>query len=137
MKLSSISPLYPTLLHLSLVVYTLTLSQFARAGCDLQITRAGPWNGGSWAVPHVGGGYELRVDMTVKGTPTMPFRIKFTIANTTRYLNNLNLVPAGWWWYFFWTVDLDDQIPWSITLDPDGVSGDTNLVNNTTSVTFT
>ena len=34
-------------------------------------------------------------------------------------------------------LDLDDPIPWSVTLDPDGVSGDTNLINNTASGTFT
>jgi hypothetical protein len=34
-------------------------------------------------------------------------------------------------------LPLDDAIPWSVTLDPDGTSGDTNLVNNVTNGIFT
>src|SRR6266850_1818529 len=107
------------------------------AACDLRVTGAGPWIPIGPGTPQVGGYYGVRVYMTVTGTPAQSFRIKFTVANTTRYLQNLNLGQGSYWWYFYWGIDLDDQMPWSVTLDPDGVSGDTNLVNNTASGTFT
>jgi hypothetical protein len=107
--------------------------------CDLQISSAGPClvNGAS-GTPNVGDVYGLSVHLNVKGTPAQPFRIKWTIANVTYYYNNISVGPgSGYWWDFIWWLNLDDPIPWSVTLDPDGVSGDTNLVNNTASGTFT
>lgn len=107
--------------------------------CDLQITSAGPClvNGIS-GIPNVGDAYGLNVYLNVKGTPAQPFRIKWTIANVTYYYNNISIGPgSGYWWDFIWWLNLDDAIPWSVTVDPDGVSGDTNLVNNTASGTFT
>lgn len=107
--------------------------------CDLQITSAGPCLGnGVVGTPQVGNIYGLNVTFNVKGPPKQPFRIKWTIANVTYYYNNITVGPgSGYWWNFNWWVDLDDTMPWSITLDPDGVSGDTNLINNTASGTFT
>lgn len=111
----------------------------ALAGCDLQIASAGPClEDSTWGTPSVGNAYGLRVTVNVKGTPAQAFRIKCTIANVTNYFSNINLGPGnGYWWCFVWWVNLDDPMPWSVTLDPDGVSGDTNLLNNTASGTFT
>lgn len=111
----------------------------ARAQCDLQIASAGPClTDGSPGTPAVGDNYGLRVVVNVVGTPTNSFRIKWTLANVTYYYDNINLGAGdGYFWYFEWTMPLDDPIPWSVTLDPDGTSGDTNPANNTVSGTFT
>ena len=131
----------PSLLHVTrhlLTWFCLLVVQFAFthagfAGCDLQIASAGPCLADSTSgIPKVGEAYGLKITLNVKGAPTQPFRIKWTIANVTNYFNNINVGPGnGYWWYFVWWVNLDDAIPWSVILDPDGVSGDTNLLNNT------
>src|SRR5581483_1598033 len=93
---------------------------------------------GADGVPHVGDIYGLKVVVKVVGNPSQPFRIKWTLANVTYYYDSIDVGPGdGWFWEFLWWLDLDDPIPWSVTLDPDGVSGDTNLVNNTARGTFT
>lgn len=115
-------------------------SMVSTTPCDLQIVSAGPCLASdcSYGIPKVGDAYGLKVIIKVLGTPAKPFRIKWTLANTTNYYANINVGPgSGWWWPFIWGMDLDDPIPWSVTLDPDGVSGDTNLANNTASGTFT
>ena len=72
------------------------------------------------------------------GTPSNAFRLKFTLANATWYSGDIN-GQNGWTygWQYSQSLPLDDAIPWSVTLDPDSVSGDTNLVNNTTNGVFT
>jgi Transglutaminase-like superfamily len=112
----------------------------AVAQCDLQIVSAGPClsDGSAYATPAVGNDYYLKVVVNVVGTPANPFRIRWTMANVTNYFDNISLTPgAGYWWFIDYDLSLDDVIPWSVTLDPDGVSGDTNLANNTMSGTFT
>ncbi len=117
-----------------------SVAQFTRASCDLHITSAGPCLAdGTYATPTIGDQYySVKVSFKVTGTPTNPFRIKFTIANTTRYSGYLTL-HDGWNWdtWLSWTLPLDDSIPWSVTLDPDGVSGNSNLVNSSTNGIFT
>ena len=128
-------------LWIGLAVLTLASGLVMRAGaqCDLQIVSAGPClPDGSAGTPAEGENYGLRVVVNVVGTPTNSFRIKWTLANVTYYFDNINLGPGnGYWWYFEWTMNLDDPIPWSVTLDPDGTSGDTNLANNVAGGTFT
>lgn len=139
MKMLSIKVGLLALMRLLVVISIFAFLQFAQADCDLRIMSAGPCLAdGTLGILQVGDDYALRVTVNVRGTPTQPFRIKWTIANTTRYSNNINVGPGnGYSWYRFWRVDLDDPMPWSVTLDPDGVSGDTNLVNSTASGTFT
>jgi hypothetical protein len=122
-----------------LVVMFLGFVRPANAQCDLQIASAGPCLAdGTYGTPSVGEDYFLKVVVNVVGTPTNAFRIKFTLANVTFYTGYISLGPGiGYGWYYDWRLYLDDSIPWSITLDPDGVSGDTNLANNTISGTFT
>ncbi len=121
------------------LLFLLSLAAPARAACDLQIVSAGPCLAdGADGVPHVGDIYGLKVVVKVVGNPSQPFRIKWTLANVTYYYDSIDVGPGdGWFWEFLWWLDLDDPIPWSVTLDPDGVSGDTNLVNNTARGTFT
>jgi hypothetical protein len=108
-------------------------------GCELRIVTAGPCLADSSpGIPQVGNAYGLKITVNIIGTPAQPFRIKWTIANVTYYTDNIRLGPGnGYWWWFDWWVNLDDAMPWSVTLDPDGVTGNTNLVNNTASGTFT
>jgi len=115
------------------------LAQNAGAQCDLQIVSAGPCLAdGTAGTPSVGDLYGLRVVVNVVGAPAGPFRIKWTLANVTNYFSNISVGPGnGYWWYLEWSLYLDGPIPWSVTLDPDGISGDTNLANNVASGTFT
>jgi transglutaminase-like putative cysteine protease len=109
-----------------------------RAACDLRIMSAGPCLAdGKNGIPHVGENYGVKVIVNITGAPTRPFRIKWTLANVTHYFDNINARAGNYWWYFNCPMDLDDPIPWSVTLDPDGISGDTNRANNTASGTFT
>jgi len=138
MKMPSIEAGWLAMMRLALVISALALPQFAQAACSLQITSAGPCLAdGTSGTPPVGEAYGLKMAMNVVGTPAQPFRIKWTIANVTNYFDNMNLGPGNYWWYFVWFVGLDDPIPWSVTLDPDGVSGNTNLVNSIAGGTFT
>ena len=136
MKLQTQQRFYLLLLILALADANSTELE---AGCDLQIATAGPCLANSTpGIPPVGTAYGLKITVNVKGTPTQPFRIKWTMANVTNYFNNINIGPGnGYWWWFNWWVNLDDPMPWSVTLDPDGISGDTNLVNNIASGTLT
>jgi transglutaminase-like putative cysteine protease len=126
------------LIHLTIGGVLLGVAQVARAGCDLQIVSAGPCLADSTSgTPSVGDAYGLKVTVNVIGTPA-PFRIRWTFANQTNYFDDISVGPGnGYFWYYVSSVPLDDSIPWSVTLDPDGVSGDTNLANNTASGTFT
>lgn len=108
-------------------------------GCSMQIIESGPClSNGTYGTPNVGDLYGVRADFSVTGTP-QPFRIKFTIGNVVWYTSYLSGITTGsdWWYYFDWWVNLDGPLPWSVTLDPDGVSGSTNLANMTVSGTFT
>jgi hypothetical protein len=116
-------------------------SALSASPCDLQITSAGPWNSvsdGAPGPPEVGNTYELYVTFNVRGTPTNAFRIEWTMANITYYYDSIVLGPGtGYTWYFTWWPILDDPIPWSVTLDPDGITGNTNLISDNASGTFT
>jgi hypothetical protein len=122
------------------VTVTAASAEVPGGGCALQITDAGTCLGdGTPGIPNVGDVYGLYVDYSVTGTPYQPFRIKYTLGNVVWYSSYLTGITAGCCWndYFFWWVSLDGSLPWSITLDPDGVSGSTNLANMTISGTFT
>ena len=126
-------------IRLTLVVILCACARLATAQCDLRILSAGPCVApGTNGTPSVGDTYSLYVNFDVQGTPDNAFRIAFTLANATwysRYIKGQN----GWayTWQFSQTLPLDDAIPWSVTLDPDGISGDTNLANNVASGMFT
>jgi hypothetical protein len=129
----------PGLVRLVLLLFVVNPGQDASAQCDLQIASASPCLADSTpGTPKVGDDYGLRVTVNVVGTPTQPFRIRWTLANVTNYFDNISLGPgSGYWWYILSSLALDDPIPWTVTLDPDGVTGDTNAANNTASGTFT
>ncbi len=127
------------LLLFGILLILFELTPLARAACDLKIISAGPClNDGSAGIPHVGDTYSLHVTFNINGTPSNTFRLKFTLANATWYSGDIN-GQNGWTygWQYSQSLPLDDAIPWSVTLDPDGVSGDTNLANNSTNGVFT
>lgn len=118
---------------------TAASSEASGDGCSIQITRSGPCLGnGTYGTPNVGDLYGVRADFSVTGTPNQPFRIKFTLGNVVWYIPYQSITAGSdWWYYLAWWVDLDGPLSWSITIDPDGVSGCTNLANMTVSGTFT
>jgi hypothetical protein len=109
--------------------------------CAIQITSAGPCLSPSWdfGTPNVGDLYAIKVVYNVSGTPYQPFRIEYKIGNVTWYSDYITGLGTGdgYWDVFTWWVNLDGPLPWSITLDPDGISGCTNRAAMTASGTFT
>ena len=78
--------------------------------------------------------YGIRVTFNVVGTPSAPFEVQFVVANLTNTFQ-FNLNPGnGYYAYSLWSPDLDDPIPWSVTMDPTGVSGNTNPVKTASGV---
>jgi transglutaminase-like putative cysteine protease len=118
------------LVHVAIVALLLGAAQFANAACDLQIVSAGPClANGSAGNPNVGDVYALKLVLDIKGTPSQPFNIVWTMANIS-YTNTVSVGAGnGYSWQYNWPLDLDDGIPWSITLDPAGVSGNNNPTN--------
>jgi hypothetical protein len=109
-------------------------------GCSIQITSAGPCTTNlAFGTPSVGDIYTIKAVYNVLGTPYQPFRIKYNLGNVTWYSGPLTGVANGYgfWDYFDWWTSLDGTLPWSITIDPDGVSGCTNRTAMTASGTFT
>jgi len=106
---------------------------------DLNVVSAGPCKAdGSDGILRVGDAYGLKVVVSITGTPAQPFRIKWTMANVTHYFENITAGPGNYWWYFVaGTSSLDDPIPWSVTVDPDGITGDGDPSNNYIAGTFT
>ncbi|HXC35043.1 MAG TPA: transglutaminase-like domain-containing protein [Candidatus Acidoferrales bacterium] len=121
------------------VAVTAATAEIPGGACSMQIIKSGPCLGnGTYGIPNVGDLYGIRADFSVTGTP-QPFRVRFTLGNVVWYTSYQSGITTGgdWWNYFDWWVNLDGPLPWSITLDPDGVSGSTNLANMTVSGTYT
>jgi len=133
------NPITSTLLMTNVSVTAGTVATPTNIPCQLIVSSAGPClPGGAAGTPSVGSTYQFNADFKVIGQPTNSFRIEFTMANVTNYFTytlgpgtNYHVPSPSW------SLNLDDPIPWSITLDPDAVSGNINLVSNTASGTFT
>ena len=109
---------------------------FTRAACSLQIVQAGPCLAdGTFATPAEGDQYYgVRVTFNVVGTPSAPVNIQFVLAGATNTFQ-FNLGPGnGYYSYSTWGFDLDDPLPWSVTMDPTHITGNTNTVNSTNGV---
>jgi len=116
----------------------LSIAQFGNASCNIQIVSAGPClTDGTYGIPKVGDPYGLKIVFNVVGTPSQPFGVKWTMANWTNTTGNF-VASSGYGKnpYTLPFLNLDDSIPWSVTLDPNGVSGNTNPVT-TIGGTFT
>jgi len=126
----------PSLLTLLAAVAMLLAAQSAGATCTLKIVKATPClASGAPGTPEIGTPYGIKVIFNVTGTPK-PFGIRFTMANVTRTFNNISVRAGnGYYTYFLADLCLDDAIPYSVTLDPANVSGNTNP-NTTVTGTF-
>lgn len=108
--------------------------------CALQITSAGPClTNFTPGIPSVGDFYTLMTTFNLVNAPYEPFRIRFSMGSVVWYSDYLDGIGTGYgyYYYFDWWQNLDGPVPWSITLDPDGVSGSTNRANMTMSGSFT
>ena len=95
------------------------------AAGSFQIVNAGPYrSSGQAGTPVLGEAFGLKVYYILSGAISNPYRVRFQLANQTALSGPINL-PAGWSDTEAETMPLalDDEIPWSITIDPDGVSG--------------
>ena len=93
---------------------------------------------GTPGTPSIGEDYGLLATVNVAGNTAGPFRMKWTMANTTFYFDNINLSPGnGYTFEALFDLNLDDPIPFTVTIDPDDISGNTNFTSNTFSGTFT
>lgn len=109
----------------------------AQAQCTLTIVSVKPCDkNGTPAQPHVGDIYWLRVDWKVTGTPKSAYKVRFSEANLT-----WDWVPGvgtgSYWGYTGWQLPLAGPIPYKITLDPDHVSGNTDLAHSVAKGNFT
>ena len=78
----------------------------------------------------MGEGYGLKLVLNITGTPSQHFNLVWKLANIT-YTNLVTVGQGnGYTWNLHWNLDLDDGIPWSIAVDPAGVSGNTNPTKN-------
>lgn len=105
----------------------LVLAPAALANCTIKITAATPVNEFNVATtPYVGQpAYGLRVDFTVTGRPKASYPIRFRLFNRSVSFT----VPAtrtGRLTYFGWfRLPNDEDLPWSVEIDPDKVTGNT------------
>jgi hypothetical protein len=103
---------------------------------SFQILSAGPCKpNGQPGIPLLGEDYGLRVDYKLSGAISQPYRVKFQCANQTGFSGWIDL-PANWGdaELFTMPLSLDGEMPWSITIDPDGVSGCPSIATNGTFV---
>jgi transglutaminase-like putative cysteine protease len=121
-------------LYSLLAVVALLAGRPAEASCFLKITKVTPClSTGAPGTPQIGTLYGIRVTFNVTGTPSAPFGIKFSIANVSHTFAGYNLKPGnGYYTYILASLCLDDAIPYSVTLDPTHVSGNTNPVTTVT-----
>jgi transglutaminase-like putative cysteine protease len=139
LDLLTVKPLRLALSRLGLIVSAIVCAQMVNAACDIQIVSSGPClTNSTYGVPQVGETYGIKAVINIIGTPAHPFRIRQTLANITNYSGYMTLgAGTGYWWWFEAPMALDDPIPWSFTVDPDGVSGNTNAINSVASGIFT
>ncbi len=102
------------------------------AACDLKVTSAYTVKSSGAAYnPKYGETYNIKVVWQVTGKPKGPYSILFQIAGETYKWTGINTAAgAGYNGIAGFNLELDGEIPFSVTLDPDHVSGDTSSANN-------
>ncbi|MCJ7795316.1 MAG: hypothetical protein MUQ56_00860, partial [Thermoleophilia bacterium] len=97
----------------------------AECACDIQVTSAEVVGADGTTLPRVGETYVIRVEYVVHGTPSANFRIHFSLANTEGDYTDIQGADGGsYYWVWGVNCDLDGPIPWSVTVDPENLSGD-------------
>jgi len=90
-----------TLVRVAIAVVALRVAPVAHAACDLTITSAGPClANGSAGNPAVGDSYGITATFDIKGAPSAPFNILFTMANVSYTISNLNLSAGNGYRYY-------------------------------------
>ncbi len=104
----------------------------AKAGCDLKITSATFVDSkGKAHNPKFGETYNLKVTWSVTGKPKAAYSILFKVAGETYKWTGLKSgAGTGYTGMTGFNLELDGEIPFSVTLDPDKTSGDTKTTNN-------
>jgi hypothetical protein len=127
-------------LTLLIAVFFIFSVSLIKGNCDLGIVAAGPCDPNSnfeFSTPIVGEPYVFKVILSLKGKLANPFRIKWTVANRVVYYSNINITEGtGYWRWMSLRMPMDGPIPWSVTIDPDNITGDDNPTNNTVSGVF-
>jgi transglutaminase-like putative cysteine protease len=118
---------------------TLLTISAANAACDLKVTSAYPVNSKGVAYnPKYGESYYIKVVWQVTGTPKAPYSILFQVAGQKYKWTGVNAGQgAGYSGLTGFALQLDGAIPFSVTLDPDHVSGDTKTADNVFKGTLT
>jgi transglutaminase-like putative cysteine protease len=111
----------------------------AAAQCDLQAIQAYTCNASANSFqPAIGETYFIRINFNVVGQPKQPYKVRFQIANRSWDWTTPPMAAGNSYYGFAgFTLPLGDEITYKITLDPERVSGDTNVANNTVTGTFT
>ncbi|MEO5712543.1 MAG: transglutaminase-like domain-containing protein [Luteolibacter sp.] len=126
-------PVRSTVLQASIALGTtfLTISA-ASAACDMKVLSASPVNSSGKAYnPKFGETYYLKVVWQVTGTPKTPYSILFQLAGKKyKWTGVAAGQGSGYTGVAGFSLQLDGAIPYTITLDPDHVSGDTKSANN-------
>ncbi|MEO5917909.1 MAG: transglutaminase-like domain-containing protein [Luteolibacter sp.] len=125
-------------LILTLAASLISLSA-AHAACDLKVTNAYTVKSNGTAYnPKYGETYYLKVVWEVTGTPKTSYSILFQVAGQKYKWTGVSTgAGAGYSGIASFNLELDGEIPFSVTLDPDHLSGDTKTANNVFKGTFT
>ena len=117
----------------------------AAASCDIAILEATPCRytveeGFTEGTPRWGEKYTLKVRFRVTGTPQKPYSLIWKMADRVWPWENLMYPEGTHTLYAFMAhendLELDGPFQWSISVDPDGKSGDKNFANNTANGSF-
>ncbi len=109
------------------LVFGVVASAFPQ--CELKVARLTPCDAnGNPAELKLGDAvYGVRVDWTVTGRANGPYNVKFSMADRNWVWKNVNaVVPGDYYGYATFAMPLDGEIPFSVTLDCDKQSGNTN-----------
>jgi transglutaminase-like putative cysteine protease len=88
--------------------------------------------------PMIGDADYIRVNWTIDGTPKAPYSVQFTVANQTDTFTGYPASAGKWWTYYGgFTLPLVGPIPYTVTIDSTGVTGNKTPSKATFSGTFT
>ena len=90
---------------------------------EFEITNSFIAVNGIEATPKIGEAFSVGIDYVVHGTPTAPYKIRFTVAGIVLDKPVTDLTsgtkPAV---MDYWAFPLDGEIPWKVQIDPDHVT---------------
>jgi hypothetical protein len=94
---------------------------------EFEITNSFVTVNGIEATPKIGDAFSVGIDYVVHGTPSAPYKIRFTVAGLVLEMTVNDLTsgtkPAV---KDYWPLPLDGEIPWKVQIDPDHVTSSPN-----------